>query len=342
MNARQIRRLADLRAGASYDRVSELAFRIRRRPRGVLHSDVTVTKRRIETAIHAGVRFLERRQERSGVLRGFLLFPGASTTWVTAHVAFVLEEVPTARSLCARAAAHLESIGATDGGWGYNRRVAPDCDSSAQALMVAGRFELPCEPFLLRNLAAAQLPCGGFPTYVGDTTSATGWQSPHPEVSALVAEALRRAGGFDDRVDRCSRWLDRSMTAGVLPSYWWDDAAYSMWVQARTCRLGRDGSAAVRAALDEHRACPQLAMLLTAAAHAPLSDATLTDAASVLLGQQLSDGSWTCSPCLRVTDPASFTAGSGAPGPVVADRRRVFSTAHAVAALWATGRRLVA
>jgi hypothetical protein len=208
--------------------------------------------------------------------------------------------------------------------------------------MVAARFGLPCEAFLVRNLAAAQLPCGGFPTYAGDGSSATGWQSPHPEVSALVTEALRRAGGFDSSVDRCSQWLDGSITAGVLPSYWWDDTAYSLWVQARTCRLGRGASLAVGAALKEHRACPQLAMLLTAAVHAGMSDGTLIEAASRLLGQQASDGSWVCSPCLRVTDPTSFAAGRGAPGPLVADRRRVFSTAHAVAALGTVGARLLA
>ena len=341
LKARRIRRFVGLRAGASFDWLSELAFRTGRRPRGLLHRDMEITADRIEAAIRAGVAFLERRQERNGVLRGFFLYPGASTTWVTAHVAFVLEDVSRARALCERGAAYLQSIGASDGGWGYNRRVTPDCDSSAQALMVTARFELPCEPFLLRNLAAAQLPCGGFPTYVGDGSASTGWQSAHPEVSALVTEALRRAGGFDDNVDRCSQWLERSMNAGVLPAYWWDDTAYSLWVQARTCRLGSGATSAVRAGLEEHRTSPQLSMALAAAVLAGASDASVSDAASRLLGQQLSDGSWACGACLRLTDPRSFTAGPGAPGPLVADRRRVFSTAHAVAALQAVGTRLL-
>jgi len=340
VNTRRARRLVRTLAGASFDRLSERAFRLR--PRGLLHSCVTVTAERIETAIRAGLRFLEARQDRSGVLRGFLLFPGASTTWVTAHVAFVLEEVPLARALCARAANHLVSIGAHDGGWGYNRRVAPDCDTSAQALMVIARFELPSEPFLMRNLAAAQLTCGGFPTYVGQGIATTAWHSPHPEVSALVTEALRRAGGFDAAVGRCSQWLEQSMIAGVLPSYWWDDPAYSLWVQARTRRLGPDASLAVLAGLEEHRASPQLAMLLTAAVAVNAPEAKLFEAASRLFGQQLSDGSWPCSPCLRVTDPSSFAVGPGGAGPLVADRRRIFSTAHAVAALDILRRRLLA
>jgi hypothetical protein len=319
--------------------MSELAFQARRRPYGLLHADVDVTAERLETAIGRATRFLERAQEKRGVLRGFLLLPGAATTWLTAHAAFVLEDVPGAYVLCARAAEYLHSIGATDGGWGYNRRVATDCDSSAQALMVIARFGLRCEPFLVNNLAAAQAECGGFPTYATGSP-ATGWQSPHPEVSALVAEALRRAGGFDDKVDRCSRWLDDCTTEGVLPSYWWSDDSYALWVQTRTRRLGSPASGAVLTALERHRASPQLAMALNAAAELGVCEGTLIRTTRQLLAQQLSDGSWRCSPCLRVTSPHACDARPDTVGPVAADRRRVFSTTHAIAALHRVQRRL--
>lgn len=321
------------------DCLSELAFRTRQPQRGLLHVDVHLTAGRLEIAIAEATRFLERSQDKQGVLRGFLLFPGAATTWLTAHVAFVLEDVPRAHVLCARAAAHLHSIGATDGGWGFNRRVAPDCDSSAQALMVVARFGLRSEPFLLNNLATAQAECGGFPTYAA-VGPATGWQSPHPEVSALVAEALRRAGGFDDRVDRCSRWLNDCTSDGVLPSYWWSDHSYALWVQACTRQLGPAASGAVYMALERHGSSPQLAMALNASAQLGIPEGTLIRAAGQLVSQQFSDGSWRCSPCLRVTSPAAFDTGPAAHGPTVADRRRVFSTAHAIAALHRVQRRL--
>jgi hypothetical protein len=338
LNARRSRRLARLRVGAAIDGLAELALRTRR-PHGLLHPDVEVTAERLETAIGHATRFLERVQEKRGVLRGFLLLPGAATTWLTAHTAFVLEDVRCAQGLCARAAEYLHAIGATDGGWGYNRRVAPDCDSSAQALMVIARFGLRCEPFLVNTLAAAQAECGGFPTYAASGPP-SGWQAPHPEVAALVAEALRRAGGFDDRVDRCSRWLDDCTTKGVLPSYWWSDDSYALWVQARTRRLGSCAMGAVRNALEDHRETPQLAMALSAAAELGLCEGTLLRAARLLVAQQYSDGSWACSPCLRVTSPKTLDACADAAGPMAADRRRVFSTAHAIAALHRVQKRL--
>ena len=163
--SRRLRREVRLRGGAVVDRVAEAVFRIRCRPRGLLHERADVTASRLDAAIARGGRFLLRQQRADGSLRGFLLYPGASTTWLTAHVAFVLADVPELEPLCRRAARFLQCVGPDDGGWGYNRRVAVDCDSSAQALLVLLAFSLPFEPFLIRNLAAAQLPAGGFPTY---------------------------------------------------------------------------------------------------------------------------------------------------------------------------------
>jgi hypothetical protein len=256
----------------------------------------------------------------------------------------VLEDVPQLQSVCAQAAAFLQSTGAHDGGWGYNRRVGVDCDSWSQALMVLAKYSLTYEDFLVCNLASAQLTCGGFPTYpseLGRSTAArNGWQSAHPEVTAMVAEALRRNGGFEDRVDRCLRWLRDVSCGGVLRSYWWSDDCYALWVQTRTHLLGQAASESVQIALLGNLGIPQLAMALTAGAELGLADETLADGTRRVLLEQFSDGSWCCAPCLRVTDPTQLWPDAGALGKVVADRRRVFSTAHAVAALARVGRRL--
>jgi hypothetical protein len=47
----------------------------------------------------------------------------------------------------------------------------------------------------------------------------------------------------------------------------------------------------------------------------------------------LGDGSWPCAPCLRVTDPHEHVTHPHLRGTCYADGRRIFSTAHAVAAL---------
>ena len=78
-------------------------------------------------------------------------------------------------------------------------------------------------------------------------------------------------------------------------------------------------------------------MYLTAALADSEGGEAVQTAVTRLLRAQHPDGSWSCEPCLRVTDPTHYRAGPEAPGLVFGDRRRVFSTAHAVAALQAVG-----
>ncbi|MBK6660961.1 MAG: hypothetical protein IPG43_23770 [Proteobacteria bacterium] len=196
LSARRLRRSLALLAGALGDRVSEAVFVLRHPPRALLHADATPSAARIDEAIAAAVGFLEAQQRRDGSLRGFCLYPGASSDWLTAHVCFVVEAVPALDGFARRAAAYLAAHGADDGGWGYNRRVAVDCDSTAQALMVTQRFDLSLPSFIGESLAAAQSDDGGYPTYVpqGAANPAHGWQAPHAEVSAMVLVWLLRDG----------------------------------------------------------------------------------------------------------------------------------------------------
>ncbi len=321
--------------GACADRIAERCFTLRHPGRALLHAELVLTARLLDHAIDHAARFLMCQQRADGSLRGFSLYPGASTGWITAHVCFVLEAVPALERLVRRAADYLAASGADDGGWGYNRRVAMDCDSTAQALMVLQRCAIPYPDFLLHKLAAAQAACGAYPTYPPLTADAPrdGWQSVHADVSAMVVECLRRAGGHSSRVARCETWLAQACVDGVLPAYWWSDDAYALWLQARTGSLTVEAAPAVRVLLDSAVGCPQLAMVLTAAVTLGGFESDVDAAVRRILAAQLADGSWPCAPCLRVTSPQYHGAGQAAPGMVVADRRRVFATAHALAAL---------
>jgi hypothetical protein len=341
----RLARLGRLILGAAADRAEQAALRLLPRPRGLAHARPDATSGQLRAAVALGARFLEARQRGSGCWKGFLLPPGASTAWLTAHVAFVLEEVPELLPACRRAAGYLAAIGPDDGGWGYNRRVAVDCDSTAQALLVLHRFGLPIHPFLIDALLAAQESSGGFPTYRPDEPGrpASGWQVAHPDVSALVAVALRRLDRPEE-TERCLDWLrgQRGETTGVAPavancwaSYWWSGTAYGLWAQARAGLLEPRAEASIREAVATEHSAPQLAMALSAATALGLRDA-VDEAAGRLLIQQLADGSWPCAPCLRVTSPKVHVAAPGdgaALGPSYADATRIFSTAHAVAAL---------
>jgi hypothetical protein len=343
ITSRHVSRSIGIQAGSALDRLDELFFHLRFRPNGLAHEETTVSAKMLDKAIGLSTRYLNDRQQDNGRLSGFLLYPGASTTWISAHIAFVVEDIPQLKPLCRRAANYLAVVGPEDGGWGFNRRVAPDCDSMAQALMVLKRFDLPIRRFLIQNLVDNQMTGGGFPTYPPPPPGKpqNGWQVAHPEVSAIVIEALRRIGGYEDIVQRGQQWVQSRCERGVLHSYWWRGNQYGLWVQARTGLLSADSSEAVKAALRQPTGVPMLPFVLTAAAELSLVEEEIETAVRRLLLEQHADGSWDCQPCLRVTSKQWLRATPDAPGLVVADRRRVFSTAHALAALFQIRKNLV-
>jgi len=323
--------VAAARGQAVLDRGELLLDRAFGAPRGLAYADPRLHRDVLERAFELGVSFLRRRQGRDGVWKGFLLPPGAATTWLTAHVAWVVEDVPALTDACRRAALHLEAVGPEDGGWGYNRRVGVDSDSTAQALLVLHRFERPVPDFLLDVLLRAQSTCGGFSTYAPTGGAVNGWQAPHPDVTIVAVEALHRYG-CTEPVLRALAWLERRRG---FASYWWLGPHYGLWVRARTGLHTRRLASAVHTALGDTRSIPQAAHVLAAAFALDLERGHLQRAALQLLRTQLSDGSWPCSPCLRVTDPRETETRAELRGKCYGDDRRIFSTAHAVAALQA-------
>lgn len=321
-----------MKTQALLDRFSEGADLLLHRARGLAHRSIDGRPEQVEQAVELGAGFVRHHQRADGSFRDFLLEPGASTTWVTAHLAFVLENVPRLDDVCERAAAYLCSTGARDRGWGYNRRVGRDCDSTAQALLALRRFGHRIPGDVVEWLLRAQTPAGGFPTYVPARTPQSGWEMPQPDVTLLVREALGRLGGHDEAHDRATRWLEGQAHEGVVPSYWWGSPAYGLWAQATCSFKVEDAAQVARESLAWTSTVPDVAMMLSAVLAGP-DGAVPGRTMKALLAQQLADGSWPCSPCLLVTNPSVLTATSPAEGELYASRRRLFSTAHAVAAL---------
>lgn len=336
MKTRRLPRILEFHLGALWDRVREIPFVVRRPSRRLAHQTAQCTVPQLDAAIELGASYLRACQTADGIVRGFLLAPGASTSWLTAHAAFALERVPECDDFCRRAAQGLAATGASDGGWGFNRRIGIDGDSTAQAVMVLERFHIPVPDFIVRALAATQDRGGGFPTYARQQRSGAGshgWHQPHADVSALVGEALRRHGAYDSQVTACAGWLRRRLIDGVLPSYWWEGESYGLWLQHRTPLVPAIRHQRARRVLaSASTGAPQLAMTL--AALTPCCGYhRLRGAAATLLSEQHADGSWPCNPCLRVTSRHERREAFHLPGTVARDRRRVFSTAHSVAAL---------
>jgi hypothetical protein len=331
----RLRRAALLKAHVARDHVEFACERIAAPRRRLAHREPIASSVIVDDALQLAARFLARRQQRNGAWKGFLLPPGAATTWLTAHVAYVLADVVSLADACRRASRYLEAVGPAAGGWGYNGDVGVDIDTSAQALLVLDRFTRPVPEFLVDALLAAQLPQGGFPTYVANGVATTGWNIAHEEVTALAAESLRRRG-FHLQAARATTWLRACDATPTFASYWWVGSAYGVWVRARTGLRGADLQAAAAELLAGSRTTPELAQALAAASLLGGTDqATLIGGLRQLVSMQLADGSWPCSACLRVTDPTEIEVGPDLRGRRYADGTRIFSTAHALAALQA-------
>jgi hypothetical protein len=295
----------------------------------------------LDRCVRRGLRFLGQHQRKDGSFRGFLLFPGASSEWITAHVAFVLEDVPEATDICERAARYLQAAVSDQLGCGYNARVGEDNDSTAQALLVIHRFGFAVEGPALRALVESRFPDGGFPTYrptVKNLAMApNGWYYPHGDVTAIVITLLERLGAYRAAANSARQWLSEQLVEGLLPAYWWTGWHYGLWAQSL---IGLIDERSLSMALDLASECsphPFTGIALNSVlrhSNESTTSAKIATSAHYLCSTQWGDGSWSCDPVLRVTSRRVVSAGPDIPGRTYRDRRRVFSTAHNVAALW--------
>ncbi len=331
----QTARFAPMLIAGAGDRVGEGLFRVRHRagPRAAQPS--TELRAQLHESVRAGLGFLQRTQRADGLWRGFMLAPGASTEWISAHVALLLEDIAEARAMREQAARALLENARRRPGWGYNGRVGIDSDSTAQAIMVLHGLGHELAPAWIEQLIATQCEEGGFATYAStraDKQPRTWWEMPHADVTLVVIESLERLDLYPEERRLARAWLDEQARDSVLPAYWWTDPAYSLWAQTRAgFRVPASSSVARELLVSEQRSV-YLAMLTAAALADGGWSPLVSSAVSRLLHARREDGSWPCAPCLRNTH-ADHPGGFQAPGPIYADRYRTISTAHAVAAL---------
>lgn len=318
------------------DGVSELMFRsthpLMLRP----GQNLALTVDAVVGAIDRGIQFIRNSQHPDGSFRAFLLLPGASVSWITAHLALLFENIPGTAPLCLTAAKYLEATGALNGGWGFNDLVRNDIDSTAQALMVLQRHSLALPPAAVEAVLAAQSPSGGFATFLPsgkDRLPASGWETPHPDVTLIVVELLRRLGVHEAARRRAIEWLATQAGGGRVLAYWWSSRAYSLWAENFSGTATEDTRTQAQQMLFACRTAPYLPMLLSVVATQNCQDLAWRAPVATLLAAQARDGSWPCTPCLRVTDRGEYLARKDARGRVHRDSRRLFSTAHSVAAL---------
>ncbi|HET9057268.1 MAG TPA: hypothetical protein VFN30_10540 [Chitinophagaceae bacterium] len=329
---RTLKALFTLKINYLKDAILVFPYRVLRP--SLAYDNIFVTANTIENAFLKGLEYLQRQQFQDGSLKGFLLYPGASTSWISSHVAFVLENCTPANNLCLRIAKYLTMSGADDGGWGYNRFVSIDNDSTAQALMVLDNCKINYHYFILENLVKRQHNNGGFTTYAYESNTTNAWQIPHPDVTLVVLELLKRQGGFKKEVERGERWLMTMRSNGVVKNYWWGNNSYSIWAQAKCnylYELDKDNFAEF---VNTFTSIPELAMITRMGVLIGMGYDVALDIVNILLSSQLRDGSWPCSPILRVTSQKSyFNSEDHLTGKLFSDYYRSFSTAHCINAL---------
>jgi hypothetical protein len=329
MPARPTRLLARLVA----DSLRQAAFAVRYPQRTRVHLHGSADRAHVERAFEAGVHFLQRHQRADGAWVDFLLPVGLSDIWMAAHVAWVTEAVPHLAAARARAADYLFEVGQRRGAWGFNGAVGHDCDSTAQALLVlhaAGRSVAGW----VETLVAAQHESGGFPTFPSQHGVTDGWRAPHPDVTAVVVTALARLATAESARRRALQWLNSLAQSKELIAYWWPGEAYMRWACANL-HAAAPGEAPPAPPAHSHRiTVPDTPMLITADSKLGLTNPALNETVAGLIALQRRDGSWPCTPCLRLTDPRMLACTPHASGKCYAGRRRMFATAHAVAALW--------
>src|SRR5664279_2857346 len=159
----------------------------------------------LQSSIDSAARYLVDMQAPDGAWLDFNLPVGRSDAWTTAYIGMCLFETEPfvsarerryVRTALDNAARFVGAARGSEGTWGYNARVPPDCDSTSWAalfLTATGRAPGQETYTALRTFAR---PDGGFATYNAgpgnDESSA--WTRSHPDVTPVAACALAPTG----------------------------------------------------------------------------------------------------------------------------------------------------
>lgn len=291
---------------------------------------LSFTNQALEQSKENAIYFLKKQQKKDGSFKGFLLFPGASVCWLSAHVGFVLETIPEAYFIRKKICNYLQERMFDDGGWGYNRHCPIDLDSTVQALLLLHKMNYEFPSFILQNIIQAQDIHGGFPTYFNLSKNKNLWQKPHADITILVIELLKRTGEFSHELNRAEMWLAKQFDEnGFLKNFWWNNPAYSIWLQGKTNFIKPITVDTLRNFFSLYHSVSEAAFIAHAVSLKENMKDTISEITTLLLNTQLQDGSWPCSKVLKV--PHRYVEDAACK--IYADEKRIFSTAHALNAL---------
>jgi squalene cyclase len=297
----------------------------------------------LDQAIAAGLDYILTLQSADGSWTDWDLPPGSSPSWTTGYIGYKLRYLP--QHLKLKAAPHLIAGSQwlllnqfTDGGWGYNRAVGTDADTTSFAILflASSGQQVPVAAYTI--LAHYQSPDGGFSTYLPEGES-NSWAVSHPDVTPLALLALLTQPTPDRHaLDHGLEYVLRQKNPdGLWNSFWWDSFLYG--TEASLSFLRAHGTAIAAPSglsLVQPANAFEGALLISSMLYIDPSGfrKTIRDLADKLKTEQQPDGSWKTAPILRITRRDCFEPwASGNPGPLFADPHRLFTTSTVLHAL---------
>jgi len=211
----------------------------------------------LQSSIVKAAKFLETTQWPGGFWIDFELYVGMSNQWVTAYVAHCLARAVPGSPALAEAIAYLLRTELPASGWGFNRHVPPDGDSTANAVYLLARYgrqSLESSDLLrfAQTLASFQSESdGGFVTYKPRPVSpeeekpafmyeGSGWTISHLSVAGLAAVALLAIdlsfpqALFQPHRQKAAEYTRRMQEpGGYWEDHWWADRVYGTYWAAR-------------------------------------------------------------------------------------------------------------
>jgi len=295
-----------------------------------------------DQTLAAGLDYILARQSADGSWTDWNLPPGSSSTWTTGYIGCKLRFLPPHLALKAAPrlaeGAHWLLNQFAPGGWGYNRAVGPDADTTSFAILFLVASDLPVPGEAYRCLARYQNPDGGFSTYLPEGAS-NSWTVSHPDVTPMALLALISQPVVDSHAIECGLEyaLKQQNSEGLWNSFWWDSSLYG--TEASLSLLhSQPGATALPPRLERFRPANafEKALLLSGMLYCGPAgfQAAIRSLAQQLAAEQQQDGSWKAPPILRITRRDCFEPwASAGPGPLFADPQRLFTTATVLNAL---------
>ncbi|WP_157172715.1 hypothetical protein [Nocardia exalbida] len=295
--------------------------------------------------IAAACEFLVSHQDADGYWRDYELPPGRSESWITGCVGVALNSaenllVPDPRRTLAldRAVAALRDS-QRPGGWGYNRSVSCDADTTSWVVRLMATRDIGY-PLTADVFTDYITPVGAVRTFPSPVFGS--WAEEHDEVAPMAGLALLALGDTLTIENIRAHTVRRHLDNGKWDSFWWRSdayvAAHNLTFLALSGGIPRGIAEAERERLSEavgpadgclDPGCEpsfDIAQRLITAVRLEASGyvALLCQA---LLAARLPDGGWPASMGLLVPGQRTPTT------EMFADDRRLLSTAMAVLAL---------